>query len=387
MWDRLTDEERAWKEGARQFAEASIRPHYREADRANVLPVATHDAAFDDGQMNISFPAELGGLGLPYRQMVIGGEEMAAVCAPTAFSMGFNHGALRPVLTAGTDTQKERFIRDLLERRGYASLCLTEADRSGSNLAEVASVAERRDSGWVLDGTKCMVGNGCVADLFLVLAEARDNGRSKGLTFFAVPLSDRVHVGPNTDKIGFRCVTTPEVRFDRVELDDDHVIGEVGGAEPILQDTLDFIRLGGTSVILGTVVGAMRDAVEWIEQRAVFGGEPLVAKSHVQIELGGFYSRIRSIRSQLWSLADRFDRNEPASVEASIAKLHSSELAVEATGRLVQIYGWRGIDNDYDIQKRYRDARVTTIFEGTSEVQRMVLFKELRRSVRGDGYL
>jgi alkylation response protein AidB-like acyl-CoA dehydrogenase len=387
MWDQLSDDERAWKETCRRFATEVIEPVYRQCDQENRFPREVHEAAYAQGLMNIALPSELGGGGRSYKILAVGGEELAAVCSPTAFGMGFNHGALQPVLYAGTDAQKQRFVKDLLERRGYAALCLTEPDASGSDLMAVKTTAVRTGDGWVLNGTKAMVGNGVEAELYLVLADVEENGRRRGPTFFAVPRTDGVNVGENTDKLGFRCVTTPTVRFENVALTDEHVIGDLGQAELILLWTLDFIRFGGASVILGIVVGGLRHIVPWLEQRRVAGGVPLITKSDVQMTLGRIHAEVQVVRMLMWRAAELIDQGKSCALETAVAKYKGSELAVDATGSFVQMLGWRGIDNDYPAHKRLRDARVTTLYEGTSQIQLLNIFRELRRSVHTGGAL
>lgn len=386
MWESLSAEERAFQTACRRFAHEVIAPCYRTYDRDNTFPRAVHDRAYEAGLMNIGFPVALGGKGYTHRMIAIGGEALAEVCSPTAFTMGFNHGALQPVLHAGTDAQKRTFVADLLARRGYASICLTEAAASGSNLFVIHTRADRAGAAWRLSGTKVMVGNGCDAELFVVLADAWD-GERRGPTFFVVPRGPGVRVGPNTDKIGFRCVTTPTIDFEDVEVPDANRIGGAGEAEAILGATLDYIRFGGAAVILGIVTGALREAVSWVEERRVFLGEPLATKSHVQLELADIFTGARAVRGLLWRAAERLDAGLPASLETSMAKLAASRLAVDATNRICQLYGWRGIDNDYGIQKRVRDARVTTIYEGTSEIQLLNIWRHLRAGVVDGGDL
>ncbi len=386
-WRQLSEGELELKRQCRAFAETHIAPSARESDRRNALPHEVHSAACDAGLMNVGFPIALGGRGVSARALAAGGEELAAACAPTAFSMGFNHGALRPVLHAGTPEQQEVFVRALLARRGYASVCLTEAATSGSNLPGLRTRAVRTDRGWALSGRKCMVGNGCDASLYLVLVEAFEGQSSRGLTFFAVPRGPGVTVGDNTDKLGFRCVTTPEVIFQGAEVDEFHRVGAVGGAEEILGPTLDYMRFGGTSVMLGLVTGALRDVVAWIDARVVHPGGPLSDRSHVQLLLGDLFAELRTARAGLFELALRLDRGEDVSLLCSISKLRASRLAVKATQSLLELYGWRGIDADWSIQKRARDARVTTIFEGTSEIQLLHCYRALRRSLAEGGWL
>lgn len=387
LWAALSPEERAWKETCRAFAREHIRPWAPVCDRENRFPAEVHAAAYERGLMNVCLPPELGGGGLSFRRMAIGGEELAAECAPTAFGMGFNHGALRPVLHAGTDAQRARFVGELLARRGYASLCLTEAGASGSNLLACETTARRSGAGWVLSGEKCMVGNGCEAELYLTLAQTEVDGRRRGPSFFAVPRGAGVEVGPNTDKLGFRCVTTPTVTFREVALTDEHLIGAPGAGEQVLLETLDFIRFGGAAVILGVVVGGLREVLEWVEGRRVHPDDPLVSKGDVQQGLGRIYAEVQAIRLLMWRAADLLDAGQPCASETACAKYLASELAVRASNELCQLYGWRGIDGGWPAAKRLRDARATTIYEGTSQVQLLNLFRELRRSLHGDGWL
>jgi len=385
MWDRLTAEERDWKDRCRAFAAECIRPWVAACDRENRFPKEAHQAAHERRMINTGFPEALGGQGMPPRCLVIGGEELAAVCSPTAFTIGFNHGALRPVLLAGTAAQQQQFVGQLLREGRYASLAMSEPGRSGSNLMDVATRAERTNHGWVVSGEKCMVGNGCVADLFIVLADTWEGGRRTGLSFFAVPKCEEVEVGPNAEKIGFRCLTTPTVTFRAVEVSEDNLIGKAGDAEWTLMRTLDYIRFGGAAVLLGITVGALREALPWIESRRVFPGEPLVRKSHIQLLLGDVMAEARMVRMMLWDAADRLGSGAPCSIETATAKLRASRLAVRATNELVQMMGWEGIDARAGIEKRLRDARVTTIYEGSSEIQLFNLCRELRRSIREHG--
>lgn len=388
MWRELSPELLRWKATCRDFAAQVIAPAQRGHDVANTHPADVIAAAHERGLMDVAFPLELGGRGLSLLHVAVGGEELAAVCAPTAFAMGFNHGALRPVVRAGTPEQRQRFVRDLLARRGHAALCLTEPERSGSHLLGVGTLARRSGAGWSLTGEKCMVGNGVPAELFLVLADAEDErGRRRGPTFFAVPRGPGVEVGPNTDKLGFRCVTTPTVQLREVALDDAHVVGGVGQAEAVLLDTLDFIRFGGASVILGLVVGGLRDVLPWLEGRRVGADEPLVTRGDVQQTLGQLLAEVQAVRGLVWRAAGLLERGEECAVETASAKLLASELAVRATNQVVQWLGWRGIDAGWSAQKRLRDARATTIYEGTSEVQRLNLARALRRSLHEDGGL
>lgn len=370
-----------WLARCERFAREVIQPLHAGYDRENRFPARIHEAARAEGIVDADLPVALGGGGLDAVSAVAGSEILASVCAPSAFTLGFNRGALHPVLSAGTAEQRQVFVRDLLARRGYAALCLTEPDVSGSNVMDLQTTAERTERGWVIRGHKAMVGNGGVASLFLTAARTRVGGESAGLTFFAVPRGPGVEVGANPDKLGFRSVETPDVRFLEVEVTDDHRIGPVGSGAVVLLDTLAAIRAGGASVILGLVVGALKDALGWVGERQVYGST-LEQKSHVQLELGDLYARLLATRQLVRHVAQLRQEGRPYGLEAGIAKLHASTLAVDATAHIAHLFGWRGIMADQPIQKRFRDARQTPIFEGTSEIQRLQLYRELAARFR-----
>jgi alkylation response protein AidB-like acyl-CoA dehydrogenase len=368
------------------FATEVIAPNFRRYDEDNAFPALIHEAARVKGILNVALPRDLGGQGLGFLTMARGGRLMARVCAPATFTLGFNHGSLRPVLWAGSDGQKDRFVRRLLARGGYASWCMTEQDVSGSNLMAVRTRAERTSAGWVITGDKCMTGNGAVASVFLVLADAWDGDRRLGPTIFAVEKdespSGSVVVSANTDKLGFRCLTTVEVSFRAVEVDDGCVIGAVGEGLPVLVDSLDFMRFGGGVVILGLVEGALLDLMPWLEDREIYGGLRLVDDSHMQVVLGRLVAEAIALEGLLERVAIALDEGRPVSREANALKLLGADLALRATAEVMQAWGWRGIDGRFDAQKRFRDARQTSIYEGTNEVLAMNQFRQFLRSWR-----
>jgi alkylation response protein AidB-like acyl-CoA dehydrogenase len=365
-----------------RFGRDVLAPEVDRCDRENRFAETVHAEAFRQGLVNRSLPEHLGGQGRPYVELVEEGEILAAICAPIAFSLGFNHGSLVPLLQGGSPEQQERLVATLLKEGGQASLCLTEPDSSGSNLLEIQTTAQRTDSGWILEGEKCMVGNGTHASLFLVLAQARDGERSLGPTFFAVPQGDGVQVGENPDKLGFRALPTPPITLE-VEVPDENRVGSVGAGIDLLLPSLDIMRVGGGAVILGLVQGALNVALPWIQERELHGGR-LFELSHVQMQLGAIFARLEAARTVLHDAARRLDAGQPFSRQATIAKLLSSKLAEDATHAVVQLMGWRGIRGDYPIQKRFRDARQTTIYEGSTEVLERRMFRELLAAGGGE---
>ena len=359
----------------RRFAREVILPHRDRHDADRSFPTAVHEAAHAAGLIHVGFPPEHGGAGLSHRTMVLGGLEMARVCAPITFTLAFNHGALRPAMIAGTDAQRQRLVTDLLAAGGYASWCMTEPDVAGSNLLAIRTRAVRVPGGWELTGHKCMVGMGTQASVFFVLADAVDSGQRLGPTLFAVPRGPGVTVGENTHKLGFRCLPTPDVIFDGAPLTDDAIIGQPGGGVPVLLDSLDYMRLGGGVVTLGLALGALDDVRPWLADREVYGGARLGDESYVQVTVGRLLARVDAVRGLLLQVADALDAGRPCAREASALKLLAADLALDATSQATQLHGWRGIDGRYPAEKRLRDARQTSIYEGTSEIQAMNLFR------------
>jgi len=354
--------EQAIAEEAAAFAAEIIAPASRPCDEQNRFASEVHAEARRRGIAHLGFAPEHGGRGISHRGLVAAGLEMAQVCAPIAFTLAFDLGALRPILVAGTAAQRERLVTDLLARGGHASWCMTEPDRSGSNLLALDARAVRVEGGWRIDGHKCMVGMGTEAELFLVLAEAFDGDRRLGPSILAVPRGPAVEVGPNPLKIGFRALPTPDVVFRGVEVGDDALIGAPGEGLAVLLDSLDYMRLGGGTVILGLVRGALLELPPWLESRRVYGGERLGDSSHVQITLGRLLARLRA--------AER-----PCREALAALKLVAADLALETTDRAAQLWGWRGVREDYAATKRLRDARQTSVYEGTSEVLAMNLYR------------
>ena len=364
----------AYVAACQAFAVDELAPRVRALDAGNAFAEELHLAARPLGVQHAGLPTSLGGLGVSHRALVDGGVALASVCAPAAFSLGFNHGTLRPLLLAGRQDQ----VRELVAEHRYVSWCMTEPEVSGSNLLAVRTRADRVPGGWQLTGDKCMVGNGTASSLYLVLAQAFDDGEGLGPTLLAVPRGEGVEVGENTSKIGFRCLPTPDIRFRSVFVPDAALLAPPGQGLPLLLDSLDYMRLGGGIVTVGLTRGALGDLLPWLRQREVFGGR-LVDRSHVQVTIGRLLARLRAVEGLLANVADALDAHRPATDDAAALKLLGAELALDATREAVQLSGWRGIDARWPAEKRLRDAQQAAIYEGTSEVQAMNLFRAWAR--------
>ncbi len=371
----MTDAELDYIETCRRFADEVIAPAVRRYDELNRFPAEIHETAAKWGLSYAGFDPEHGGRGLSHLTLAHAGLEMAQVCAPITFTLAFDLGSLRPVLIAGSTEQRQRWVTDLIARGGHASWCMTEPDSSGSDLLSMATRATRVDGGWVLEGHKCMVGMGTVAEVFFVLAEAFDGDRHIGPTIFAVPRGPGVEVDPNPPKIGFRCLPTPDIKFRGARVGDDAVIGGVGRGLSVLLDSLAYMRLGGGVVILGIVRGALLEVAPWLAERRVYGDRRLGDESHVQVTVGRLLARLKAAESLLFECAAALDAGDAPVESLTALKLVAADLAIDATSAAAQLWGWRGVREDYDATKRLRDARQTSIYEGTSEVLAMNLYR------------
>ncbi|MDX1695700.1 MAG: acyl-CoA dehydrogenase family protein [Ketobacteraceae bacterium] len=374
----LTDKERAYVEACREFAGGYLQQHFKRYDDANVFAEDIHEEAFRRGILNAAIPGEWGGQGMRHIALAEAGMVMARVCAPTTFSMGFNHGTMRPLLMYGTDRQKRDYIQRFVAERRYISWCMTEPDISGSNLFDIRTTATRTANGWLLQGTKCMIGNGTRADLYLVLARTMEDGEFTGLSIFLMPRQHGVEVSDNNRKLGFHSLPTPAVSF-HTEIPADAVLGGVGFGVDVLMDSLDFMRFGGGIILVGLCQGALQDIREFTTARKVYGGM-LSEKSHIQINVGRHIAEALNVELLLKEVARILDAGGRCPNETAALKLLGSTLAQKITDEAVQIAGWRGIDDDYPMQKRYRDARQATIYEGTNEVLAMNLFNQYLES-------
>ncbi|MER6999235.1 acyl-CoA dehydrogenase family protein [Streptomyces sp. NPDC000410] len=368
-----------WKRIYRTFAEEVMAPHVRHFDQERAFPTPIHEKAAAEGILNAAFPEELGGAGLSYTDFTEGVSELSAVCPGMTWTLVFNRGALHPVVAAGTPEQKDLFVTQLLKRNGYGALGLTEPE-NGSNLLAATTRAVKTDSGWLLNGAKCMSGNGTVADVFIVLANTVVDSRKRGLSFFAVPRdAPGVTVSDDIEKAAFRCLPTPSVTFQDVALEPVNLIGRAGDGEALLNDLLATIRIGGAACGTGMVAAMLRDALTWAGERRVYPDDRLDTLSHVQLTLGRLYVELVAARKLVKEATGLADQGLPFGKESAMAKYAATELAVRASNEILQLYGWRGIAADYGVEKRWRDARALTIFEGSSEIQLLNVFREMRR--------
>jgi len=378
----LTEEQREIQQLARDFASTELAPHAAQWDREAHFPVAVARRMGELGFLGMLVPEQYDGLGLDTTSYLIALEEIAAADASAAVLMSV-HNSLptQMLLNFGSDEQRERFLRPMARGEMIGAFALSEAD-AGSDASALRCQAVRSDDGasWILNGTKSWVSSGSFADAIMVMArtdtpEARR--RSKGISAFIVtPDLPGFHVGKKEDKMGLRASPTVQLNFDGLRVPAANLLGDEGQGFVYAMRSLDNGRLGIAAQALGIARAALDASLDYAAERKQFG-QPIKDFQAIQFKLADMSSRIAAARALLHATAAAKDRGESTTLHGSMSKLLASETAMYVTSEAIQIFGGYGYVKDYPVERYFRDAKVTAIYEGTSEIQRIVIAREL----------
>ena len=372
----LTQEQIALQDMARKFAANEIRPKAVEYDHTGTFPEEIFGKAFGLGLMSGYIPEEYGGLGLKALDSCIIDEELAWGCSGIATSMTSNGLALTPILVAGTDEQKMRFVSPFAEKLQYASFCLTEPG-AGSDAGGIATTAKKEGDGYVINGRKCFITNGSYASQYTVFASTDRSKGHKGLSAFVVPRSlPGVSVGKKEDKMGQRASDTADVLFEDVKVPAENLLGKEGEGFKIAMITLDYTRPSIAAFAVGVARAAFELAMQYSKERVQFG-VPIAMNQAIHFLLADMAMEIEAARLLTYKGAWVLDQGKRNTKESSFAKAYAADLAMRVTTDAVQIYGGYGYMRDYPVEKLMRDAKLLQIYEGTSQIQRMVIAKEI----------
>jgi len=376
----LTEEQRAIQQTAREFARAEIAPHSAQWDR---------DAHFDRsivpklgalGFLGMLIPEAYDGLGLDTCTYLVALEEIAAVDASVAVLMSV-HNSLptQMLLRYGSEEQRERFLRPMARGEWLGAFALSEPD-AGSDAASLRTQAVRRGDEYVLTGVKAWVSAGAHADVILAMARTDTPDDRKGArgisTFIVTPDLPGFSVGKKEDKMGLRASETTQLVFDELRVPVANRLGEEGMGFVYAMQSLDNGRLGIAAQAIGIAQAALEHAVRYAAERKQFG-KPIKEFQGVQFKLADMAMRVTASRALLHAAAAAKDRGHPITQFGSMSKLMASETAMWVTTQAVQIFGGYGYVKDYPVERLFRDAKVTEIYEGTSEIQRIVIAREL----------
>jgi hypothetical protein len=376
----LTEEQREIQTLARGFAADEIAPHAARWDREACFPVAVARRMGELGFLGMLIPERYDGLGLDTTSYLIALEEIAAADASTAVLMSV-HNSLptQMLLNFGSDAQRERYLRPMARGELIGAFALSEPD-AGSDASAVRCQAVRDGDDWLLTGTKSWVTSGSFADVIMVMArtDTPDARRgSKGISAFIVtPDLPGFHVGKKEDKMGLRASPTVQLTFDELRVPAANLLGEEGQGFVYAMRSLDNGRLGIAAQAIGIARAALDASLDYAAERKQFG-QPIRDFQAIQFKLADMASRIESARAMLHLTAAAKDRGESTTLYGSMSKLLASETAMYCATEAIQIFGGYGYVKEYPVERYFRDAKITEIYEGTSEIQRIVIAREL----------
>ena len=374
---RLTDDQELLRRSVREFAETEIRPHVREWDETQHFPSEIVPALADLGLMGIQFPEQYGGSGMSAIDYCICIEELARVDPALSLTVAAHNGLCAAHLYLfGSEAQKQRWLVPLAQGKQIGAWGLTEST-SGSDAAGMRTTATRTSAGWTLNGSKTFITHGRVGQVMVVMAVTDKAAGPKGITAFVVEHgTPGMRAGRKEDKLGMRASDTTEVIFEQCEIPEDRVVGEVGRGFIDTMQVLDAGRIGIAALSVGLAQGAYEAALHYARERKAFG-KTISAFQAIQWKLADNATRIEAARLLTYRAAYLKDRGARTTLESSMAKLYASEIAVKAADDCVQIHGGYGFVKDYPAEKFFRDVKLTTIGEGTSEIQRLVIARQL----------
>jgi alkylation response protein AidB-like acyl-CoA dehydrogenase len=374
---RLTDEQRLLRQSVREFAETEVGPHVREWDEAQHFPSEILPALSHLGLMGIQVPEAYGGAALSAIDYCICIEELARVDPALALSVAAHNGLCSAhILLFGSEAQKQQYLVPLARGEKVGAWGLTEST-SGSDAAGMRTMAAAGDAGWTLQGAKAFTTHGRVGDVMVVMAVTDKAKKSKGISAFIVPKgTPGMTPGKKEDKLGMRCSDTSEVLFDQCHVPSAALIGEAGQGFVQAMQVLDAGRIGIAALSVGLAQGAYDAALRYARERRAFG-KSISAFQAIQWKLADTATRIEAARLMTYRAAYLKDQGGRTSLASSMAKLYASEIAVKASDDCVQIHGGYGLVKDYPAEKFFRDVKLTTIGEGTSEIQRLVIARQL----------
>ncbi len=380
----FTDEQQMLRKTVRDFVNAEVKPLAAQIDAKKKIPPALLEQIRDLGMLGLPFPEKYGGGGFGETGLCIFMEEITRGCFSTAVVCG-GHTSIgaTSIYLYGSEEQKQTWLKDLCEGRKWAAYALTEAN-SGSDAAAMATTAVPQGDQWILEGSKIWITNGDFADVIVTFAATdRAKGVRGGITAFIVDTkSPGFSVGKPEDKMGQCGSTTVEITFDKVAVPNSCVLGPVGDGFKVAMATLDRGRLTLGANCLGAAKEALDISIRYANERQAFG-KPIAEQPAIQTMLADSATDIYAMESLLYRTAWMCDQGMVISRESAIVKLFCSEALDRVVDRAVQIHGGYGYSKEYAVERMYRDARVNRIYEGTSEIQRLVIARSL---IKNGGY-
>ncbi|WP_432354023.1 acyl-CoA dehydrogenase [Sporosarcina sp. A2] len=375
----LSEEHEMIRKMVRDFAEKEVAPTAAERDEEERFDMGLFKKMAELGLTGIPWPEEYGGIGSDYLAYVIAVEELSRVCASTGVTLSA-HTSLAgwPVFKYGTEEQKQKYLRPMAEGSKIGAYGLTEAG-SGSDAGGMKTTAKLDGDDYILNGSKIFITNGGIADIYIVFAVTDADSKHKGTTAFIVEADyPGFSVGKKERKLGIRSSPTTEIIFDNCRVPKENMLGEEGQGFIIAMKTLDGGRNGIAAQAVGIAQGAVDAAVDYAKERVQFG-KPIAANQGIGFKLADMATATEASRLLTYQAAWLESNNLPYGKASAMAKLMAGDTAMKVTTEAVQVYGGYGYTKDYPVERFMRDAKITQIYEGTQEVQRLVISRMLTK--------
>ncbi|GKV66831.1 MULTISPECIES: acyl-CoA dehydrogenase [Sporosarcina] len=376
---KLSEEHEMIRKMVRDFAEKEVAPSAAQRDEDETFDMNIFNKMAELGLTGIPWPEEYGGIGSDYLAYVIAVEELSRVCASTGVVLSA-HTSLAgwPLFKYGNEEQKQKYLRPLAEGKKVGAYCLTEAS-SGSDAGGMKTSAKKDGDDYVLNGSKIFITNGGIADTYIVFAVTDPESKHKGTSAFIVESTfDGFSVGKKEKKMGIRSSPTTEVVLDNCRVPKENLLGEEGEGFIIAMKTLDGGRNGIAAQAVGIAQGALDAAVNYSKERVQFG-KPIVANQGISFKLADMATSIEASRLLTYQAAWLESNDLPYGKASAMAKLMAGDTAMKVTTEAVQVFGGYGYTKDYPVERYMRDAKITQIYEGTQEVQRLVISRMLTK--------
>ncbi len=373
----LSEDTELLRREVRKFSEKEIRPHVMTWDEKKIFPRAVMKQLGEMGMMGIIFPESYGGAGMGYIEYAVVVEELSRVCGSVGISIAAHNSLCsNHIYAMGNEAQKQKYLVPLASGQALGAWGLTEPG-AGSDAGAQQTTAKKEGSYWILNGTKNFITHGTEGDIAVVMARTRPGKGTDGISAFILEKGmNGFRPGKQEDKLGLRASDTSELILEDVKVSEDHLLGEEGVGFKQAMKTLDGGRISIGALALGMAQGAFEESVKYAKVRQTFG-KPIIEHQAIAHKLAEMQVKVEAARLLIYKAANLKDQGLPYAKAASMAKLYASEAGYEVANEAVQIFGGYGYSKDYPVEKYYRDIKLCTIGEGTSEIQRTVIARYL----------
>ncbi|HKQ33655.1 MAG TPA: acyl-CoA dehydrogenase [Thermodesulfobacteriota bacterium] len=378
----LTEEQELIQKTAKEFSAHKIRPVAAELDREGKFPKELIDMLGELGFLGIMVPEEYGGSGFDCLTYVIALEEIAVSCASTAIIMSVNNSLVcDPIIAFASESQKRSYLPELSTGKRLGCFALSEPE-AGSDPAGMRTSAVKKGQSYIINGTKSWITNGAEADTMILFAATDPSMKHHGISAFIIDMdTPGVKVGKLEHKLGIKASSTAQIFFEDCKVPDSAILGEEGDGFKIAMSTLDGGRIGVAAQAVGIARAALEESVRYSKERKAFG-KPISNFQGLQFMIADMATKLEASRLLTWQSAVMKDRKENYSKKSAMAKLFASETAMWVTTKAIQIHGGYGYTVDYPVERFFRDAKITEIYEGTSEIQRNIIARETLKEIQ-----